>query len=201
MKRKTLRRRRTRKLLMGIEQLESRRVLTLPLTLTTASRMAVPYNGPTVDTVDQTAFIVRGERASFYFAPQFNGAYTLNAHEIDIAVDPEMAVYDSRNGASIARNQDKSLFNDDAEITLNLIAGVRYIVAVADESGMEAGNITLKITGHTKTGTTFVPLNELGDAQVTSVLEKPTDIDYLDIIAPLDATGSLHITSSALIRC
>ncbi len=173
-------------------------MLTLPFTLATASQLLVAYNGPTTDTFSGTFGLGKAEVRKFYFAPQFNNQYTFQAHETDLAIDPQIAVYDSRTGVRIGLNNDKSILNDDAELTLSLSAGVRYIVAVADEQDLTAGQFELTITGLARTNSTFVSLDLFGDARTTVVLEKTTDIDYLEFVAPADTLSELKVTTTGL---
>ncbi len=83
---------------LRIEQLESRRVLTLPVTQTFGEGDLIAYNSPTVDVVNDTpsfdAFIdFQGDVDSFFFAPQFSGTYTIDVGDFGNTVDPEVAIY------------------------------------------------------------------------------------------------------------
>ncbi len=139
------------------QQLEKRFVFALPATMTFAEGSTVSYNGPTVDTVNDTlsfdAFIdFAGDIDSYFFAPQFSGTYTIDVGDFGNAVDPEVAVYVASTGARVGYNDDISSFNDDAQLMLNFSADVRYIIAVADFPGTNAGNVSIIVTAPFRTG-------------------------------------------------
>ena len=184
-----------------LEQLESRRVFTLPATQTFAEGDTIVYNGPTVDSVSDTlsfdAFIdFAGDVDSYYFAPQFNGSYTFDVGDFGNTVDPEIAIYDSTTGARIGYNDDLSEFNDDARVVINLVADVRYIVAVADFSNTTAGNLSIIVAASFRTGSFLLTPDVFGDASAAVLLDVPTDIDYYSITAPSDATGGLTVAAT-----
>lgn len=190
---------RMRKLLH--QQLEARRLLTLPATQTFAEGDLVAYNGPTVDLVNDTlsfdAFIdFAGDIDSYYFAPQFNGTYTIDVGDFGNTVDPEVAIYIASTGARVGYNDDLSAFNDDARLTLNLTADVRYIIAVADNPNTTAGNVSIIVTAAFRTGSFLLTPDVFGDATASVLLDVPTDIDYYSITAPADATGGLTVSTS-----
>lgn len=186
---------------LGHEQLEGRRVLTLPLTLLTAEADTVMINSPTGNVVNDTlslnAFINTGSDIdSYYFAPQFSGSYTIDVGDFNNSVDPEVAVYVASTGVRIGYNDDVSFLVDDARLTLSLLADVRYIVAVADETGTNTGELSLKIQGSSNTVVSGTTLNSFGDAVLTVNLDVNTDIDLYQIVAPEDATGALQVSFS-----
>ena len=188
--------------LLQHEQLEQRCVLTLPTTQTFAEGDLVVYNGPTVDLVNDTpsfdAFIdFAGDVDSYFFAPQFTGAYTIDVGDLGNDVDPEVAIYVASTGARIAYNDDLSLFNDDAKLTINLTADVRYIIAVGDEPATKAGNVSIIVSAPFKSGSFLLTPDALGDASASVLLDVPTDIDYHSITAPADANGVLAISAAA----
>lgn len=187
---------------LQIEQLESRRVLTLPVTQTFAEGDMITYNGPPLDVVNDTlsfdAFIdFAGDVDSYFFAPQFNGTYTIDVGDLGNTVDPEVAIYIASTGARVAYNDDLSSVNDDARLIVNLVADVRYIVAVADQPGTTAGNVSIIVTAPFRTGSFLLTPDVFGDATASVLLDVPTDIDYYSITAPANATGVLLITTSA----
>lgn len=184
------------------QQLETRRLLTLPATLIFAEGDTVVYNGPTVDLVNDTlsfdAFIdFAGDTDSFFFAPQFSGTYTIDVGDFGNTVDPEVAVYLASTGARVGYNDDLSEFNDDARLQLNLTADVRYIIAVADNPNTTAGNVSIVVTAPFRTGSFILTPDVFGDATASVLLDVATDIDYYSITAPADATGGLTISTSA----
>ncbi len=188
--------------LLQHEQLEQRCVLTLPATQTFAEGDLVVYNGPTVDLVNDTpsfdAFIdFAGDVDSYFFAPQFTGAYTIDVGDLGNDIDPEVAIYVASTGARIAYNDDLSLFNDDAKLTINLTADVRYIIAVGDEPATTAGNVSIIVSAPFKSGSFPLTPDALGDASASVLLDVPTDIDYYTITAPADANGVLTISATA----
>ena len=181
--------------------LESRRVFTLPATQTFAEGDAVPYNGPTVDTVNDSlsfdAFIdFAGDVDSYFLAPQFSGTYTIDVGDFGNLVDPEVAIYVASTGAQVGYNDDVSEFNDDARIIVNLVADVRYIIAVADMPGTTAGNVSISVSAPFRTGSFLLIPDVFGDATAAVTLDVPTDIDYYSITAPADATGGLLISTT-----
>ena len=197
------RRRRTldRLRLLQHEQLEQRCVLTLPASQTFAEGDMIAYNGPTVDTVNDTlsfdAFIdFAGDIDSYLFAPQFSGSHTFDVGDFGNTVDPEIAVYDASTGAQIGYNDDLDSFNDDARLVVNLVADVRYIVAVADNPGTTAGNLSVIVTAPFRTGSFLLAPDPFGDVTASVLLDVPTDIDYYSITAPVDATGALTISTT-----
>lgn len=184
--------------LLQHEQLEQRCVLTLPLTQTFAEGEMIVYNGPSVDLVNDTpsfdAFIdFAGDVDSFYFAPQFTGSYTIDVGDFGNTVDPEVAVYIASTGARVGYNDDLSIFNDDARLILNLVADVRYIIAVADNPNTTEGNLSIVVSAPSRTGSFLLTPDVFGDSTVPVLLDVPTDIDYYSITAPADATGNLSI--------
>jgi Right handed beta helix region len=189
-------RRRIRKL--HHEQLESRRVLALPPTLTVAEADLLAYNGPSVDTVNDTpafdAFIdFLGDVDSYYFAPQLSGSYTINVGDFGNTVDPEVAVYLASTGAQVGYNDDLSTVVDDARLVLNLAGAVRYIIAVADESSTATGNVSIVVVAPFLTGSILLTPDVFGDATSTVIMDFNSDIDYVSITAPPDATGGLAV--------
>ena len=183
-----------------LEQLEARRVFTLPATLTFAEGDAIAYNGPTVDLVNDTlsfdAFIdFAGDVDSFYFAPQFTGSFTFVVGDFGNTVDPEIAVFNASTGQQIGYNDDQSVSNDDARLVINLTADVRYIIAVADLSASTAGNVSITVSAPFRTGSFLLAPDTFGDASSSVLLDVATDIDYYSISAPSDATGNLSITT------
>jgi Ca2+-binding RTX toxin-like protein len=188
--------------LLQHEQLEQRIVLTLPVTQTSAEGHLVVYNGPTVDVVNDTpsfdAFIdFAGDVDSFFFVPQFTGAYTIDVGDVGNAVDPEVAVYVASTGARIGYNDDLSAFNDDARLVINLTADVRYIIAVADQPAAIAGDVSITISAPLRTGSFLLTPDAVGDASAAVLVDVPTDIDYYSITAPADANGGLTISAAA----
>lgn len=184
------------------QQLETRRVLTLPATQAFAEGDAVVYNGPTVDLVNDSlsfdAFIdFAGDIDSYFFAPQFTGTYTIDVGDFGNTVDPEVAVYIASTGARVGYNDDLSAVNDDARLTLNLTADTRYIIAVGDQPATTAGNVSIIVTAPFRTGSFLLTPDVFGDASTSVTLDVPTDIDYYSITAPPDATGGLSVTTSA----
>ncbi len=187
---------------LRFEPLETRRVLTLPATQSFAEGDLLVYNGPTVDTVNDTAsfdaFIdFAGDVDSYLFAPQFSGTYTIDVGDFGNAIDPEVAVYNATTGARIAYNDDVSQFNDDAHLAVNLTADVRYVVAVADMPGTTAGNVSIVVSAPFRTGSFLLTPDSFGDATTAVTLDVPTDIDFYSITAPADATGGLTISTVA----
>ncbi len=184
---------------LRLELLESRRVFTLPATLTTASDFQlVAFNGPTVDTGSAISTLTfAGDVASYFFAPQSSGNYTFQAHETSLAIDPEIAIYNASNGVRIAYNDDVSLFNDDARVITNLTVGVRYIVAVADKAATSTGNIEITTTAPTATSAFPVTLDSFGDGRILASVDSATDIDYFSFKSPPDSTGIVNFRSSS----
>lgn len=187
---------------LHIEQLECRRVLTLPVTQTFAEGDMITYNGPPVDVVNDTlsfdAFIdFAGDVDSYFFAPQFSGTYTIDVGDFGNTVDPEVAIYNASTGVQVGYNDDLSSVNDDARLIVNLVADVRYIVAVADQPGTTAGNVSIIVTAPFRTGSFLLTPDVFGDATASVLLDVPTDIDYYSFTAPANATGVLLITTSA----
>lgn len=183
------------------EQLEGRRVLTLPATQTFAEGDMIVYNGPTVDLVNDTpsfdAFIdFGGDIDSYYFAPQFSGTYTINIGDFGNTVDPEVAVYIASTGAQVGYNDDLSAANDDARLIINLVADIRYIIAVADQPGTTSGNLSIIVTAPSRTGSFLLTPDVFGDATVPVLLDVNTDIDYYSFTAPADATGNLTVSAT-----
>ncbi|MEQ1903901.1 MAG: right-handed parallel beta-helix repeat-containing protein [Pirellulaceae bacterium] len=186
---------------LNYQRLESRRVLTLPGTLTIAEGDIIAYNGPVVDSVNDTpsfdAFIdFAGDIDSFFFAPQFSGSYTIDVGDFGNTVDPEVAVYVASTGALVGYNDDVSVFNDDARLVLSLVADVRYIVAVADVPATETGNVSIFVAAPARTGSVLLPLDAFGDATTSVLLDVSTDIDYFSITAPANATGNLTVSTN-----
>ena len=193
--------RNTRRRKLYLEQLETRRVLTLPATQTFAEGDTVVYNGPTVDLVNDTlsfdAFVdFGGDIDSYYFAPQFSGTYTIDVGDFGNTVDPEVAVYIASTGAQIGYNDDLSAFNDDARLVLNLVADVRYIIAVSDMPATTPGNVSIIVSASFRTGAFLLTPDSFGDATAAVLLDVNTDIDYFSITAPPDATGGLTISAT-----
>lgn len=188
--------------LLQHEQLEQRCLLTLPATQNFAEGDLVVYNGPTVDLVNDTpsfdAFIdFAGDVDSYFFAPQFTGAYTIDVGDFGNTTDPEVAVYVASTGARIGYNDDVSAFNDDAKLTINLTTDVRYIIAVGDEPGTTAGNVSIVVSAPLKSGSFVLTPDAVGDASSSVLLDVPTDIDYYSITALADANGVLTISAAA----
>ena len=195
-------RRRDRLRSLRYQQLEKRFVFTLPATLTFAEGSMVTYNGPTVDSVNDTlsfnAFIdFAGDIDSYILAPQFSGTYTIDVGDFGNTVDPEVAVYVASTGARVGYNDDISEFNDDAHLVLNLVADVRYIIAVADFPNTTPGNVSILVAASFRTGSFLMAPDVFGDASASVLLDIGTDIDYYSITAPPNATGGLIITTSA----
>ncbi len=163
--------------------------------MTFAEGSMVVYNGPTVDTVNDTlsfdAFIdFAGDIDSYILAPQFSGTYTIDVGDFGNTVDPEVAVYVASTGVRVGYNDDLSEFNDDARLVLNLIADVRYIIAVADFPHTNAGNVSMIVTAPFRTGSFLLFPDPFGDASASITLDVGTDIDYYSIIAPANATAA-----------
>ncbi|MDX1925308.1 MAG: right-handed parallel beta-helix repeat-containing protein [Pirellulaceae bacterium] len=187
---------------LHLEQLETRRVLTLPATQTFAEGETLVYNGPTVDVVNDSlsfdAFVdFAGDVDSYFFAPQFSGSYTIDVGDFGNVVDPEVAVYIASTGAQIGYNNDVSLFNDDAQLMINLVADVRYIIAVADAPNTAAGNLSIIISAPFRTGSFLLLPDSFGDTTAPVLLDVNTDIDYYSITAPPDATGGIVVSATA----
>lgn len=181
------------------EQLEERRVFTLPLTMTTAQGYTIAYNDPTADVVNDTlsfdAFVSPAtDIDSYFFAPQFSGSYTIAVGDFGNAVDPEVAVYNANTGVRVGYNDDINFLNDDAQLTLNLVGGTRYIIAVADEPASNTGDVSIVITAPNNTSSTAIVLNTFGDGGSLVAINSNTDIDYFSFTAPADATGNLNIS-------
>ena len=160
------------------------------------------YNGPIVDLVNDTlsfdAFVdFAGDVDSYFLAPQFSGTYTINVGDFGNTVDPEVAVYIASTGVQIGYNDDLSEFNDDAQLVINLVADVRYIIAVGDMPNTTAGNLSIIVSAPFRTGSFVLPPDSFGDATSPVLLDVNTDIDYYSITAPADATGGLTISATA----
>jgi parallel beta-helix repeat protein len=188
--------------LLQHEQLELRCVLTLPATQTFAEGYLLAYNGPTVDVVNDTAsfdaFIdFAGDVDSYFFAPQFTGSYTFDVGDFGNTVDPEIAVYNASTGAQVGYNDDLSGTNDDARLVLNLIADVRYVVAVADAAATTAGNVSIIVSAPFRSGSFLLSPDAFGDVTTNVLVDVNTDIDYYSITAPAGATGGLSISATA----
>lgn len=156
------------------QQLEKRFVFTLPAAMTFAEGSMVTYNGPTVDTVNDTlsfdAFIdFAGDVDSYIFAPQFTGTYTIDVGDFGNTVDPEVAVYDINTGVRVGYNDDISEFNDDASLVLNLTADVRYVIAVADFPNTTAGNVSIIVTAPFRTGSFLLIPDPFGGSSSDSL--------------------------------
>jgi parallel beta-helix repeat protein len=181
-----------------LEQLESRRVLSLPNTLMIAEGDMVVYNGPAVDRVNDTlafdAFIdFQGDIDSYYFAPQTSGTYTINVGDFGNAVDPEVAVYLASTGALVGYNDDVSAVVDDARLVLNLVGATRYIIAVADEPSTTTGNVSIVVAAPLLSGSFLFTPDVFGDATSTMFMDFASDIDFVSVTAPPDATGGLAV--------
>ena len=149
------------------------------------------------DTPSFDAFIdFAGDVDSYFFSPQFTGSYTFDAGDFGNTVDPEIAVYVASTGAQVGYNDDVSVFNDDAQLVLNLTADVRYIVAVGDFAGTTAGNVSVIVTAPFRTGSFLLVPDAFGDATASVLLDVNSDIDYYSITAPSDATGGLSISAT-----
>lgn len=193
---------RDRRRKLQFERLEVRRVFTLPATQTFAEGDVVVYNGPPLDLVNDTlsfdAFIdFAGDIDSYFFAPQFSGTYTIDVGDFGNAVDPEVAIYIASSGARVGYNDDLSSVNDDAKLIVNLVADVRYVIAVADNPGTTAGNVSIIVTAPFRTGSFLLTPDSFGDANTSVLLDISTDIDYYSITAPADATGILTVTATS----
>ena len=187
--------------LLQHEQLEQRCVLTLPATQTFAEGDAIVYNGPTVDLVSDTfsfdAFVdFGGDVDSYFFAPQFNGTYTIDVGDFGNTVDPEVAVYIASTGARIGYNDDVTASNDDARLSITLTSDVRYIIAVADQPATTAGNVSIVVSAPSKTGSFLLTPDASGDATTSVLLDVPTDIDYYSVTAPANANGGLTVSAA-----
>ncbi len=201
-RRPSIEQRDSRRRKLYLEQLETRRVLTLPATQTFAEGEMLVFNSPTVDVVNDTlsfdAFVdFTGDVDSYYFAPQFSGSYTIDVGDFGNAVNPEVAVYLASTGAQIGYNNDFSFFDDDAQLVINLFEDVRYIISVADVSASNLGDVSIRISAPFRTGTFSLPLGSFGDTTATVILDANTDIDFYSITAPPDATGGLRISATA----
>ncbi len=181
-----------------LESLESRRVFTLPTTLSTFDRYAFAYNGPTVDTIHEEAgLIAAGSTKSYLFVPQFTGNYVINAEELTLAIDPEVAIYNASTGTRLAYNNDISVFNDNARLNVGLTAFTQYIVAVGDRTGTNNGIINLDIAAPFRTPSAVLTVDNFGDVSGSEDISLAGDIDYISIISPPDATGQLKIYPSS----
>lgn len=81
-------------------------------------------------------------------------------------------------------------------MVLNLVADVRYVVAVADFTGTTAGNVSIIVTAPFRTGSFLLTPDAFGDSTAFVTLDVNTDIDYYSITAPPDATGGLSISAT-----
>lgn len=106
--------------------------------------------------------------------------------------DTVLSVYDAETGLLLQ-------FSDGAgagDVTLNLTADKRYLIAIALESG-SGGTCGLEVTGANQVPTdTLVPTSPTYQASVVGNITKNGRIDYYDIVAPATAT-----TLSITLRC
>jgi len=147
---------------------------------------------------------VPGDVDSFYFSGDtlWSGTYTIRAEApADSDVVPIVAVYDPND----EDNPGKKLKSDEnpdgdniALLEVFLSPTKRYIVAVADSSGLETGDVELIIEAPASTVPTTIPIGADGDGSYSLEYLGVTDSDYFCFTSPANASGALTITVDPL---
>ena len=83
--------------------------------------------------------------------------------------------------------------DDDAQITVNLSAFGRYIIAVSDVGQDNTGDVSITVSTTGVTGSSTPTLDVNGDASVTGTIDNNSDTDFYSFVAPLNALGDLQV--------
>ena len=169
----------------------------LPGELTSAEGFAAFHrDGTADDSLSFGAYMNQaGDVDSYTFAGDtgWTGTYTLTADAAGSDVDPVLAVYDAATGEQLAFDDDSGKGNA-ARVSLTLDELTRYIVAVADATGTQTGNIDILITTPHTGFTTEIGLDADGDGSRTGqVLNHVEDTDFYRLTAPADTNGDLTV--------
>lgn len=169
----------------------------VPGTLTAAEGFATfDRNGTADDSLSFGAYInSAGDVDSYYFAGDtgWTGAYTITVNGLSGLVDPVVAVYDAATGAQLAFD-DNSGTGAGARVSVGLNALTRYIVAVADSTGTQTGDVEIIISIADSSTATTIALDPAGDGSAASQLLSPAaDTDFYRVTAPGDANGDLTV--------
>ena len=148
-----------------------------------------PYSfAPFVDAADPTA--------SYLFSPPVDAAYSFVAAEgAGATLDPVLAVYDFDTGAPLAGDDDSG-GGTTAAVTIDLLAGRQYVVAVAGRDNVGQGPLLLAVTSDAAPPVSTLPIAD-GLGSVAGDLADAAEADYFEFVAPIDADGTGLITLDA----
>ncbi|MFW6154252.1 MAG: CARDB domain-containing protein [Planctomycetota bacterium] len=170
--------------------------MAVPATMTTAEGWLY-FDGPhghSPDTQNFGAYISVNDTDSYRFAGDsaWTGDYTITVNRLSGTVDPVVAVYDPSTGAQLAFNRD---YGDEttARVTVTLDAWTRYIVAVADATRTNSGDVEILVQAPGTSAGMTVPLDANGDGQRTGQSITANDTDFYRLTAPADTDGTLKI--------
>ncbi len=93
----------------------------------------------------------------------------------------------------VGYNDDESVFNDNAELIVQLSSDVRYIIGTADRPNTATGVITVTVTAPSRSFDTTVFPDAFGDVSINTQINTPTDIDYFTFTTPADTTNRLRV--------
>jgi len=169
----------------------------VPATLTSALSFACfDRSGVSRDALSADAYILTpGDIATCFFAgdASWAGSFIIAANAVGGSVDPVVAVYNAATGAQLGAD-DNSGGGLNARLTVSLSALTRYIVAVADRTGTQTGDVQIVITAPGTASPTVLPLNAAGDGTATGLALGANDTSFFQFVAPADADGRLDVT-------
>ena len=173
----------------------------LPPTLTLAEGFAYFHNDGTShdtqtfsDAVGEAWINFPGDVDSFYMAGALDGIYTITGTGVDAALAPVVAVYNSATGLPLDPLSENVGFHDH-QMTVQLQAQYRYIVAIADRFMNETGDVLLEIEGPSVLGSTPITIGDDGIGFLSGQsLDVDEDTDFFRFTAPADADGTLSVT-------
>jgi V8-like Glu-specific endopeptidase len=173
----------------------------LPDSMTTAEGTANFFSGASSDIVNDTlsfdAFIdITTDVDSYYFATDNTGTYTIDVGDYGNAVDPMVAVYNAATGAKLAWDNDAGP-DDDARLSISLNSWTRYIIAVADYSQSNTGDVSISIVAPGANAKSPVTIDSsTGQGSSSSVIDNVADTDYFIFTAPVNSQGMLNVSVS-----
>ncbi len=161
------------------------------------SYVVISSTGGSNNVVEQNALLdFAGDVDSYYLAGDstWTGDYTITIGDMAGAPDPVLAIYDD-SGTLIAAANDGGI-DDDAQVTVSLNGLTRYIVALADYTGTQTGDMTLNVsTAFTSNPGTIAINPATGFGQDTGeLIDSNADTDFYRFTAPPGASGAVAVT-------
>jgi len=151
-----------------------------------------------VQEIDANLNFIGDTDAYFFAVPSgWSGDFTIHVGDFGSPVDPVVAVYavGLTGGILRAANDNLSIFNDDAEVTVSLSSASRgYIVVVADAQGDTTGDVSIVITAPSSTDPFNVAIDAVGQGEAGNFFIFTFQTFFYRFTAPANATGTLTVT-------